>query len=136
MRITNFNSNISPSPPIDVKELKRQIQVLQMENDAKYQEVEDFRRRLHLTIRDNRHLRQLLIKLGQEMVEEGCSVNDLYCGAIPGWIHWEAVKRIFQYLKGMRDLSLVYGEKRKDLQGWVGGMVQTSWLMMLQSPGH
>ena len=76
MRITNFNSNISPSPPIDVEELKRQIQVLQMENDAKYQEVEDFRRRLHLTKRDNRRLRQLLIKLGQEMVEEGCSVDD------------------------------------------------------------
>ena len=36
----------------------------------------------------------------------------------PGWIHWEAVKRIFQYIKGTRDLSLVYGGK-KDLQGWV-----------------
>jgi hypothetical protein len=76
MRITNFNSNISSSPPIDVEELKRQIHVLQMENDAKCQEVEDFRRRLHLTKRDNRRLRQLLIKLGQEMVEEGSSVND------------------------------------------------------------
>ena len=40
----------------------------------------------------------------------------------PGWIHWEAVKRIFQYLKGMRNLSLVYGEKKEDLQGWVGGV--------------
>ncbi len=76
MQITNFNSNISLSPLIDVEELKRQIQVLQMENDAKYQEVEDFQRRLHLNKRDNRHLRQLLIKLGQEMVEEGCSVDD------------------------------------------------------------
>ena len=37
----------------------------------------------------------------------------------PGQAHWEAVKRIFQYLKETRDLSLVYGGKREDLLGWV-----------------
>lgn len=31
--------------------------------------------------------------------------------------HWEAVKRIFQYLKETRNVSLVYGEKQKNLQG-------------------
>jgi len=37
----------------------------------------------------------------------------------PGWEHWEAVKLIFRYLKGTRDLCLVYGGERKDLAGWV-----------------
>ncbi len=36
-----------------------------------------------------------------------------------GWKHWEAVRKIFQYLKGTRDWKLVYGGQKQDLQGWV-----------------
>ena len=27
----------------------------------------------------------------------------------PGWLHWEEVKQVFRYLKGMIDLQLVIG---------------------------
>ncbi|THH01090.1 hypothetical protein EW026_g1530 [Hermanssonia centrifuga] len=37
----------------------------------------------------------------------------------PGWVHWEAVKRVFRYLLGTRDLSLVYGGVQKGLEGFV-----------------
>jgi Reverse transcriptase (RNA-dependent DNA polymerase) len=36
----------------------------------------------------------------------------------PGPVHWEAVKRIFCYLAGMRDLWLSYGESKRTLEGY------------------
>ena len=36
----------------------------------------------------------------------------------PGLPHWEAVKRIFCYLKGTRDHRLVYGEKEHSISGY------------------
>jgi len=40
-------------------------------------------------------------------------------GANPGPAHWEAVKWIFCYLAGTRDLCLTYGETRRILEGYV-----------------
>jgi len=37
----------------------------------------------------------------------------------PGPAHWDTVKHIFRYLKGTRDMRLVYGDEEKDLQGYV-----------------
>jgi len=44
----------------------------------------------------------------------------------PGWVHWEGVKHIFQYLVGMRDWVLMYGTKVKGLEGFtdVDGAMQ------------
>ena len=36
----------------------------------------------------------------------------------PGYTHWEAVKKIFCYLKGTKDLWLSYGGQQKELTGY------------------
>jgi hypothetical protein len=37
----------------------------------------------------------------------------------PGWIHWEAVKDVICYLKGMVDLTLTLGGTSKGLEAYV-----------------
>jgi chromosome segregation ATPase len=53
-----FNRNTTYSSHLNDVDLERQIRVLQMENDAKDQEVDDFRRRLHLAKKENQRLRE------------------------------------------------------------------------------
>ena len=42
----------------------------------------------------------------------------LHFSSKPGTAHWEAVRRIFCYLKGTRDLWLTYGSKVRELEGF------------------
>ena len=37
----------------------------------------------------------------------------------PGCTHWDATKQIFQYLAGMKHLSLIYGRESHDLMGYM-----------------
>jgi hypothetical protein len=37
----------------------------------------------------------------------------------PGWVHWEAVKRIYKYLLGTKKLELTYGGEQRGLVGYV-----------------
>ena len=37
----------------------------------------------------------------------------------PGWVHWEAVKRIYKYLLGIKKLELTYGGDKRGLVGYV-----------------
>ena len=39
--------------------------------------------------------------------------------ANPGWDHWEAVKRIYRYLIGMKSLALTFGTQVQGLVGYV-----------------
>ena len=35
-----------------------------------------------------------------------------------GWVYWEGVKHVFEYLASMRDWVLIYGTKVKGLEGF------------------
>jgi hypothetical protein len=37
----------------------------------------------------------------------------------PGWAHWEAVKRIFRYLRATQTHELLYGGEKRGLEGYV-----------------
>ena len=36
----------------------------------------------------------------------------------PGMVHWEAVKRIYRYLAGMKGLALTFRAGKKGLEGY------------------
>ena len=47
------------------------------------------------------------------------AIQTLSCFAMnPGLAHWEAVKRVFCYLKGTKELWLSFGRRKVDLEGY------------------
>ena len=55
----------------------------------------------------------------------------------PGPKHWEAVKRIFRYWKGMKGLWLSYGGQQKKLEGYAdadGSMAEDRRATVLLRP--
>jgi hypothetical protein len=63
---------------INLKTLRNQIVVLEFERDAAFQEIEDLRKKLHLTKKDNKHLREVLINFGKEMMRKGSYEEDVF----------------------------------------------------------
>ena len=55
--------------------------------------------------------------------------------ANPGPTHWEAVKWIFRYLIGTRDLWLSYGEAKRALEGYANDMPEPPILAEIGSMG-
>lgn len=62
----------------NLETLRSQIVVLEFERDAAFQEIEDLRKKLHLTKKDNKHLREVLINFGKEMLRKGGFEEDVF----------------------------------------------------------
>jgi hypothetical protein len=45
----------------------------------------------------------------------------------PGRPHWEALKRVFRYLKGTQDKRLVIGDKHQDSHNGIEGFTDADW---------
>jgi hypothetical protein len=55
----------------ETQELKDQIAILKLERDAACEESEELRRRLHLVTKDNQRLREVLLEVGEKLLQEG-----------------------------------------------------------------